>query len=425
MLDFLGMRVGMSRSTVLGIGILVACAPANPAPSHYGPPGPPAPPPPQPASGGWTWSTDHVACKDIWKTGYACDRGAVAWRACGPVRTPVTYVAGGKRHDVATVCVRCAEPPGAAPTYHPLEAACVTEPNNEHPHHNPFNGMLYIDGAQWEPAGDDCWTIVPPRPPGAPIGTDMIGYRCCKPVIPGSVKPETCGYGGSASLAPSPAPAPPAPPPPSFTCPPTPDHEKSKPRAARKPTIVVDVLDYMTGKGIGGMTVQISHDADCSRDSGCTPTHPHPARLLDMKKKTDGKGRATFAVPDLDYTFHVIGRSPAGYLDYSSIYELGARACHELVREALPGRGDVSKRWVASLVPTSMLSITTPAQAIAIALAIPEIQTWSASHPGITPTARGVGSAWQVVWAVGDRAKRQVHVNAFDGSADVSGRWTD
>lgn len=407
--------------------VLVACAPANPPPSPYGPPPGPPGPPAEVARGGWTWALDDVACKDIWTTGYRCDGGAVAWRACGPALRPVTYIAGGERHDVTTVCVRCAEPPGQpAPTYDPLGAGCAAEPGNPHPEYNPFNGVLFIDGAAWEPNPDGSWSIVPPRPPGAPIGTDMIPYRCGKDVIPGSVKPETCGFGGAAAQSSSvrPSPAPPAPP--AFACPPAPDHDATAPRAARKPTIVVDVLDYATGRGIAGVTVQLHHDATCTRNDGCRPTHAHPPGQLDIKRRTDAKGRATFAVPDLDYGFHVLAPSPAGYLDYSSIYALGAKQCHELSTPAPPfDRRSNVKRWVASLVPSTLLTVTTPAQAIALAEALPEIQAWRATHPGVTPTARGGGAAWQVVWAVGDRAKRQVHVNAFDGAAAVSGRWTD
>ncbi len=210
-----------------------------------------------------------------------------------------------------------------------------------------------------------------------------------------------------------------------FACPTVPDPAAAPPPPSRKPRIIVEVVDYLTGKPLPGVTVQITHDQTCTRDAGCTPTHRHRAGMLAMAKKTDARGRATFAVPDLDYGFHVSGPVPSGYLDYSSVYQLGAQACHELVRE-VPRRGrEPTRRTIASLVPATMLTVTTPDQAIAIAEAVGEIQTWRASHPGITPTARGGGSAWQVVWAVGDRAKRQVHVNAFDGSASVSGRWTD
>jgi hypothetical protein len=258
----------------------------------------------------------------------------------------------------------------------------------------------------------------------------MIPYRCGAHVIPGSVKPETCGHDGGPHASPSPSPSPsltPPPPPPrtAFACPPVPDYARSAPRASRTPTIVVDVHDYLTGKGIPGVTVMIHHQETCTRNDGCTPTHAHPPAVLRPRAKTDATGRATFRVPDLDYGgFYLEGTPPPGYLDWSSIYNLGAKQCHELSTPAEPFSGS-TKRWVATLVPTSMLDITTDAQALAIAEAIPEIQQWLTSHRGIMPIVRGGGTAWQVIWAVGDRAKRQVHVNAFDGTASVTGRWTD
>lgn len=208
-----------------------------------------------------------------------------------------------------------------------------------------------------------------------------------------------------------------------FACPAVAPPDASRLGAARSTRYVVEVLDYTTLRPLAGVEVKIAHQQTCNRNSGCKPTHAHPAAQLGMAKRTDARGRAIFVVPDLDYGFHLPGPAPAGYLGHSTTYDLGAKRCHELVAEAGDG-GPRTKYTVTYLVPETLLAVTTDAQATQIADAHPEIVPWLQANPGFVRVVRGGGSAWQVGYGLDSKTfKRLVHINAFDGTAGILGRW--
>jgi hypothetical protein len=186
--------------------------------------------------------------------------------------------------------------------------------------------------------------------------------------------------------------------------------------------VVVTVSDYLSLAPLAGVRVDIFHGDICTRHGGCRPSHPHPADQLHMFATTDNQGRVTFAVPDLEYSMHIPEQPVPGYLTYSTIYNMGKQKCHELTidRHSANRRIIVFDRF---LVPERMLTIRTRDDAIAAAMQDQELVTWLRDHQDAKMTVRGEGSSWQVGFGYGDRFKRLVHVNAFDGSAAMLGRW--
>jgi len=194
---------------------------------------------------------------------------------------------------------------------------------------------------------------------------------------------------------------------------------------------VVVVADYATHKPLAGVPVDVTHNmGTCTRNGGCKPMHPHPPGMERMHGKTGRDGRVIFNVPDLEYQLWLPPQTLAGYLDYSSTYNMGARACHDLqIQASRVDRG--TKYFVVYLVPTSLLAVKRQDQAIALAQAVPEIQSWLADHAqypyrlSVTGGPPSSPTMWQVRWGTDKVLKRLVYVNAFDGTASVGGRWTD
>ena len=61
---------------------------------------------------------------------------------------PTTYVAGGTRHEVTSVCLRCPGVAGSAPAIDPLGSSCVAEPGSPHRHREDANPFTYWERAE-------------------------------------------------------------------------------------------------------------------------------------------------------------------------------------------------------------------------------------------------------------------------------------
>lgn len=189
-------------------------------------------------------------------------------------------------------------------------------------------------------------------------------------------------------------------------------------------TFEFQVLDYVDSHPISGIEIRLSEDQICYRNTGCRPAREHPEHLRMLTLRTDADGRAVFHLPDRSYGYYVPEHGRDDYIMFSGHYRLGKRERHPLVREEKPSMNEHS--YTLYLVPRSLLMVRTREQALEIANANPELAEWLAAQPDrnrLSITVRGGGTTWQVGYGRGGRLKRQVHINAFDGTSSVNGRW--
>ena len=185
---------------------------------------------------------------------------------------------------------------------------------------------------------------------------------------------------------------------------------------------MITVRDYRSLDPVPGVRVRLSHAQTCTRNGGCRPTHDHPARQLALEGVTNARGELSLSTPDLNYGYYVPEHNVPGYLNFSSHYNLGRQRCHALAieRRSRDGR---TLAFDLYLVPERVLAVRTREEAIAAAHQNSELSAWRRGHADAVLTVRGGGSAWQVGYGYGDRLKRLVRINAFDGTTAVIGRW--
>jgi len=220
--------------------------------------------------------------------------------------------------------------------------------------------------------------------------------------------------------------APPAPHIPPRTCPTLPDVPAASLGSRSGKTIVVSVSDYFSLAPVSAVVVHIVHHENCTRGlpGGCRPSHPHPASQLRMNTKTDKQGRAIFRVPDLDYDVQLPhDQVMPGYLTFSSIYDLGTQKCHPLaIEKRSPDERTLT--YEAYVIPEGMRAIRTEDQAFAAAMQNQELRQWLPEHPEAERMhVRDKIAVWDVGFGNAGQTRRVVHVNAFDGTSFVIGRW--
>ncbi len=144
-----------------------------------------------------------------------------------------------------------------------------------------------------------------------------------------------------------------------------------------------------------------------------------------MTATTNKQGRMSLNVPDVDYRMEIpTTHKSAGYLTYSSIYDLGSQKCHDLLIERKSANGRILA-FDAYLVPESMRAIQNQDQALAAAHQNRELMDWLRNHQDATMTIRDKIATWDVGFGYENRFKRLVQVNAFDGSTHMLGKWGD
>lgn len=263
-------------------------------------------------------------------------------------------------------------------------------------------------------------TVVPAPPLPAPVASNAAPIP--KPPESASLPVATPPPPPPSPIASLLAAIPPPPIIPPRTCPKVPNAATNVAIPKGQHAFIVTVSDYLSLAPIADVRVNIFHGDVCTRNGGCKPSHPHPPDQLKMTGKTDASGRVEFQIPDLEYDVFIPEDPVPGYLPFSTTYNMGKRACHDLSREKRSANGRAIV-FDGFFVPDRMLTIHTQDDAIAGAMQLEELVPWIRDHQDAAMTVRGGGSSWEVGFGYNTQFKRLVLVNAFDGSAAMLIRW--
>jgi hypothetical protein len=181
---------------------------------------------------------------------------------------------------------------------------------------------------------------------------------------------------------------------------------------------VITLRDLRAKTPLGGVSLQVTEGQSCSRAyDTCKPKTP-----LRFGGSTDAAGRLELHLPHGRFgvqSFTV--RNYIGSYPFHNLSEAERKLDLLQTRET-----DSSRELDFALIPARSLRVTTDAQARALAVALPEIQSWLSAHPQYQSTAREGVAEWEVGFGLdGKTLRRLALVDSLFGTARILGSWGD